>query len=257
MRETVAQVERLKISYGKVDAVIDVSFQLYQGEVLAVIGPNGSGKTSVVECLEGLRRPAGGRVEILGYDPQTSRRQLYRKIGVQLQEAEYPDHIRVKELCRLYAAFYQNPANWNLLLEQFGLAPKSDRMVSKLSGGEKQRLSILLALLPRPRILILDELTTGLDPEVRRGMWEGLKAIQKMGTTILLVSHYMNEVEFLADRLVYLEKGRSAFAGTQKEFRQFVKSRVPAAQWEEGLSLEETYLLISPKTGLLKLEDLL
>lgn len=257
MKEIVAQAEQLKITYGKVSALEDVSFQLQRGELLVIIGPNGSGKTSTIECIEGLRRPTGGRVEMLGCDPYTNRRSLYKRVGVQLQETEYPDSIRVKELCRLFASFYNRPANWKLLMEQFGLASKADRTVSRLSGGEKQRLSILLALLPRPELLILDELTTGLDPEVRRGMWEGLKTIQKAGTTILMVSHYMEEAAFLGDRLLYIEKGRSEFTGTQEEFREFVKTRVSGDQWKEGLSLEEVYLLISPKTGFFTVEDLL
>lgn len=257
MRKELAQIENLHLSYGAVNAVQDVSFELYEGEILAIVGPNGSGKTSVVECLEGLRKPSGGEVKILGCDPHKHRRQIYNQIGIQLQEVEYPDGIKVKELCQLFSSFYENPVNWKLLLEQFGLSEKANRMVKKLSGGEKQRLSILLALLPRPKVLILDELTTGLDPEVRRGMWESLKQIRQAGTTILLVSHYMEEVEYLADRLIYLENGKSAFVGTQSEFRIYVKNKVPNEKWSETLSLEEVYLLMSPKTNLIRLEEIL
>lgn len=257
MREKLAQIEQLKLNYGTVKAVRDVSFELYKGEILALIGPNGSGKTSTVECLEGLRRPSGGKIEILGCDPLTNRQQIYQQIGIQLQETDYPENIRVKELCQLFSAFYETPAHWQLLLKQLGLSEKANRMVKRLSGGEKQRLSILLALLPRPRILILDEWTTGLDPEFRRGMWESLKQIQRMGTTILLVSHYMDEVEYLADRLVYLEKGCSRFVGTQTEFRAFVKDESPAEKWTDSLSLEEVYLLICPKSEVLRWEGIL
>ena len=257
MTDILAKVEELRLEYGTITAVKDVSFNLYQGEILAIVGANGSGKTSTVECLEGLRIPTSGKVEVFGYTPHKNRTEIYKKIGVQLQEASYPDYIRVNEVCKLFSAFYENPADWKLLLEQFGLSEKSKRMVKNLSGGEKQRLSVLLALLPRPQILILDELTTGLDPEVRRGMWESLIQIKRTGTTILLVSHYMDEVEYLADRLVYLENGCSVFAGTQAEFKMYVKSKVPSEEWRENLSLENFYLLIAPKTKLLKLEDIL
>lgn len=252
MREKIARVEHMELAYGNVYGVKDVSFELYKGEILALIGANGSGKTSTVECLEGLRKPTGGSIEILGYNPHQNRKKLYRKVGITLQEAEYPENIKVKELCKLFASFYENPANWRVLLEQFGLESKAGRKVGKLSGGEKQRLSILLAMLPRPQILILDELTTGLDPEVRRGMWESLDTIRGAGITILLVSHYMEEVEFLADRLVYLEKGKSVFVGTQNEFKEYVQNIIQNEK--EILSLEEAYLLISPKTERFNLE---
>lgn len=257
MEKALALVENLRLQYGGVTALNGVSFSLFAGELLALVGPNGSGKTSAVECLAGLRRPTAGRVELLGRDPAQNRRRIYQEVGIQLQQAEYPDKIKVKELCRLFAAFYETPADWRALLEQLGLAEKAGRTVKKLSGGEKQRLSILLALLPRPKLLILDELTTGLDPEVRRGLWESLAAIKRMGASILLVSHYLDEVEYLADRLVYLEKGRKAFEGTQSQFREYAKKRAPAANWKEGLSLEEAYLLLSPKAPALHLEGLM
>lgn len=256
MESICARVEKLKLNYGLVKAVKDVSFELFTGEILAVIGPNGSGKTSAIECLEGLRKPSGGRVEILGIDPYKERRQVYQQVGIQLQEAEYPDKIRVKELCRLYSSFYEQPADWNSLLQQLCLDRKADRTVKKLSGGEKQRLSILLALLPHPKILILDELTTGLDPEVRRGMWDSLKQIQKAGTTILLVSHYLDEVAYLAHRLIYMENGCSTFAGTQEEFRMFAKGRAAEGKWREDLTLEEVYLLLFPKANTIHLEGI-
>lgn len=257
MKGPIAKVEHLQLAYGPVQAVRDVSFALYPEEILAVVGPNGSGKTSTVECLAGLRRPTGGAVELLGCDPCRERKKVYGQVGIQLQAADYPEKIKVHELCRLFASFYEAPADWQSLLAQLGLADKADRTVKKLSGGEKQRLSILLALLPRPKLLILDELTTGLDPEVRRGMWDSLKQIQRAGTTILLVSHYLEEVAYLADRLVYLEKGVSAFVGTQEGFRAYVQGRAPAERWREGLSLEEAYLLLSPKQQALQLEGIL
>lgn len=257
MKNTIIKVENLKLYYEKVCAVKDVSFQMYEGEILGVIGPNGSGKTSMAECLEGLRRPAGGKIEVLGYDPCRDRRSIYKKMGIQLQEAEYPEKIRVKELCAMFSAFYENPMDWKLLLRQLGLGEKAGRMVKKLSGGEKQRLSILLALLPRPEILVLDELTTGLDPEIRRGMWESLLRIREAGTSILLISHNMDEIEALADRLLFMREGRCVFLGTKEEFRRYAKEIIGEEKWEEQRTLEEIYLLLSPKTNVLTMEGIL
>lgn len=256
MGDLIAKVERLKLNYRATAAVMDVSFEVYSGEILAVIGPNGAGKTSAIECLEGLRRPTGGKVEMLGCDPYKDRRSVYRQVGIQLQEAAWPEQIKVRELCRLFASFYENPADWRTLLEQLGLGGKKDKMVKKLSGGEKQRLSVLLALLPRPKLLILDELTTGLDPEIRHEMWENLKQIRQTGTAVVLVSHYMDEVAQLADRLVWMVDGRSAFTGTQEEFRVYAKGQIPAAVWKEDFSLEEIYLLLTPQSNTLRLEGL-
>lgn len=257
LENILAKVEHLKMSYGSVNAVKDVSFKLYEGEILAIIGPNGAGKTSTVECIEGLRKPDAGLVEVFGEIPYTNRNKLYQRIGIQLQEVSYPDKIKVKELCKLFSSFYENPVDWKQLLSQLGLMEKSNRYVKKLSGGEKQRLSILLALLPRPKLMILDELTTGLDPEVRRGLWESLRQIKKSGTTILLVSHYLDEVEHLADRIVYLEEGFTHFVGTKEGFKAYVADRVGDNEEYSTLSLEEAYIKLSPKTNIIKLEDII
>lgn len=257
MSELLVSVENLDLFYGKVHAVQKLSFQIYAGEILAIIGPNGSGKTSAVECMEGLRRPSGGDIRVFGKNPQSARREMYTKMGIQLQDTSYPDKIRVGELCALFASFYEHPADWRLLLAQLGLKEKLKRPVHKLSGGEKQRLSVILALLPRPRLLVLDELTTGLDPEVRHGLWESLKQIRQAGTSILLVSHYMDEVEALADRLLYMKQGQCEFSGTQQDFKDFARARIPAKQWQEGLSLENIYLLLSPKNNVITMEGIL
>lgn len=251
MTKYLAKAENLNVKYKTVHAVKDVSFDIRPGEILALIGPNGSGKTSTVECLEGLRAPFFGHVEVFGQNPLTQRKQIYTRLGIQLQDVEYPEKIRVGELCSLFASFYEQPADWKKLLKQLGLSEKSHRTVKKLSGGEKQRLSILLALLPRPKLLILDELTTGLDPEIRHGMWESLKHIRSTGASILLVSHYMDEVEALADRLLFLEQGRARFLGTQEQFYSYARAMIPAEKWQEGLSLEAIYLLLSPKTNVI------
>lgn len=257
MQEILAEVNNLKLNYSTSTAVQDVSFKLYRGEILAIIGPNGSGKTSVVECVEGLRRPTSGTVTVFGKNPYLHRHSLYKKTGVQLQDTQYPEKIKVGEVCRLFSSFYDHPADWKELARQLGLWEKQKRTVKKLSGGERQRLSILLALLPRPELLILDELTTGLDPEIRRGVWDSLLNIKKLGTTILLVSHYMDEVEYLADRLVYFTQGRSLFEGFQDDFREYARTQTPENLWRKNLTLEQVYLLLSPQANTLELEGIL
>lgn len=257
MSQIIVQVEHLHLSYKNVKAVQDVSFSIAEGQVLAVIGANGSGKTSTIECVEGLRKPDSGSVLVFGKDPMLHRGEIYKKIGIQLQETEYPAKIRVEELCRLYAGFYERPADWEGLLLQMNLAEKRKRTVSKLSGGEKQRLSVLLALMGRPKLLILDELTTGLDPEVRQNMWEMFRAIRENGVAILLVSHYLDEVEALADRMLYLEKGKQQFFGTQEEFCQWAKARIAPEQLREADTLEKLYLQIVPKTTGITMEGIL
>lgn len=257
MAQKIVQVEKLNLTYQGVYAVRDVSFSVEAGEILAVIGRNGSGKTSTVECLEGLRKPDSGMIRIFGKDPWRQRCEVYEEIGVQLQETEYPSKIRVEEQCRLFAGFYERPADWNLLLSQLGLAEKRKCPVHKLSGGEKQRLSILLSLMGRPKLLILDELTTGLDPEVRQNMWLSFEKIREGGVAIIMVSHYLDEVEALADNILYLEEGRQRFHGTKEGFRAYVKSRVSEDEWEENLPLEKLYLMIAPKTAGLTMEGIL
>lgn len=256
MEQAIVQVENLSLAYRSVRAVQDVSFTVEPGEILAIIGENGSGKTSAVECVEGLRRPESGSVQVFGLDPWRHRREVYRRMGVQLQETAYPSKIRVEEQCELFASFYDRPADWRLLLSQLGLEEKKKRPVSKLSGGERQRLSILLALMGRPGLLILDELTTGLDPQVRQSMWTSFENIRESGAAILMVSHYLDEVEALADKILYLEKGRQLFYGTQQEFREYVKSRVPQGEWQENSTLEKLYLLITPKARGLTMEGI-
>ncbi|MDE5893713.1 MAG: ABC transporter ATP-binding protein [Acetatifactor sp.] len=252
----IVQVENLSLTYRNVRAVRDVSFTVEPGQILAVIGENGSGKTSTVECVEGLRRPDSGSVRVFGMDPWKQRREVYRRMGVQLQETAYPSKIRVEEQCELFASFYDRPADWRLLLSQLDLEEKKKRPIGKLSGGERQRLSILLALMGRPGLLVIDELTTGLDPQVRQSMWASFENIRKSGAAILMVSHYLDEVEALADKILYLEKGRQMFYGTQQGFREYVKSRVPEEEWPEDGTLEKLYLLIAPKTRGLTMEGI-
>lgn len=257
MPQVIVQVEHLDLSYKGVRAVQDVSFSVEAGQVLAVIGSNGSGKTSTIECVEGLRKPDSGSIQVFGKDPWQQRKEIYQKIGVQLQETEYPAKIRVEELCRLFANFYERPADWERLLPQLDLEDKKKRTVSKLSGGEKQRLSVVLALMGRPRLLIMDELTTGLDPEIRQNMWTAFRTIRENGVAILLVSHYLDEVETLADQILYLEKSKQQFFGSQQEFRQWAKASIPSDQWQDNCPLEKLYLQIVPQTMGITMEGIL
>lgn len=257
MSQVIVEVENLNLSYKNLHAVQNVSFSVKSSEILAVIGQNGSGKTSTVECIEGLRKPDSGLIQVFRKDPWLHRSEVYKEMGVQLQEVEYPSKIKVEEQCKLFASFYERPADWNLLLTQMGLDKKRKCLIHKLSGGEKQRLSILLSLMGRPKLLVLDELTTGLDPEVRQNMWISFENIRKNGVAMIMVSHYLDEVEALADKILYLEKGKQLFFGTQQEFREYVKNRVSKDKWEENLSLEKLYLMIVPKTTGLTMEGIL
>ncbi len=204
----VIEVAGLTKKYKNHTAVDGVSFQVHQGEIFGLLGPNGAGKTTAVECLEGLRSRDGGTVRVLGFDPAHDRRRLHQRIGVQLQESQLPDRIKVSEALRLYASLYPHPADWRQLVTTWGLAAKQDAGYSGLSGGQKQRLFIALALVGGPEVVFLDELTSGLDPGARRATWDLIRDIRDHGVTVVLVSHFMDEVEELCDRVAILEQGR-------------------------------------------------
>ncbi|HHV55898.1 MAG TPA: ABC transporter ATP-binding protein [Firmicutes bacterium] len=204
----VITVEHLFKAYGPVVAVDDISFQVEEGEIFGIVGPNGAGKTTTVECIEGLRFPDRGTVTVLGLDPRTEGDRLRQEIGVQLQEAALPDRIKVWEALDLYASFYPRTVAWAELLEQFSLAEKKEAYFARLSGGQKQRLFIALALLNDPRIVFLDELTTGLDPQARRAMWDLVRQVRDRGKTVVLITHFMEEAERLCDRVAVIDRGR-------------------------------------------------
>jgi ABC-2 type transport system ATP-binding protein len=213
---TVIDVNGVTVKYGSLTAVDNVSFEVKDGEIFGIIGPNGAGKTSLIECLEGLRTSYSGRASVLGIDP-SDRKKLYRHIGVQLQEASFPDNIKVGELCRLFSSFYENPADYNGLLERFSLADKLRSHVKKLSGGQRQKVSIVTALIANPRVVFLDELTTGLDPQSRIGMWELVKSLREEGKTIVMTTHFMDEAEYLCDRVCMMMDGSISAIGTVDE----------------------------------------
>jgi ABC-2 type transport system ATP-binding protein len=204
----VIEVEHLHKRYGEKVAVEDVSFDVERGEIFGILGPNGAGKTTTVECLEGLRVPDGGTLSVLGLDPRRDRAELRQRVGVQLQESRLQDKLRVGELLDLYAGFYRKPADQGRLLATLGLTEQRGTAYKKLSGGRKQRLSIALALVGSPEVAVLDELTTGLDPQARRDTWDLIEAVRDQGVTILLVTHFMAEAERLCDRIAVIDAGR-------------------------------------------------
>ncbi|MGW0501581.1 ABC transporter ATP-binding protein [Micromonospora sp. NPDC003241] len=207
---SVIEVTSLHKRYGETVAVADVSFTVADGEIFGVLGPNGAGKSTTVECVAGLRVPDGGGVSVLGLDPRRDGARLRQQVGVQLQESQLPDKLRVAEALELYASFYRRPADPEQLIEELGLGAKRNAPYGKLSGGQKQRLSIALALVGNPRIAILDELTTGLDPQARRDTWGLIERVRDRGVTIVLVTHFMEEAERLCDRIAVIDQGRVA-----------------------------------------------
>ena len=204
----VIEVEHLRKTYGQTVAVDDVSFQVSEGEIFGLLGPNGAGKTTTVESLQGLRQPDSGHLRVLGLNPQTETATLRRRIGSQLQESALPDRIRVWEALDLFAAVAPNSSDWQLLMEQWGISDKRKAAFSSLSGGQRQRLLVALALVNDPEVVFLDEMTTGLDPAARRVAWGLIRAIRERGTTILLVTHFMDEAEHLCDRVAVVDRGR-------------------------------------------------
>ncbi|MBU5438369.1 ABC transporter ATP-binding protein [Tissierella sp. MSJ-40] len=215
--ETTIKVDKLCKSYAGIRAVENLDISVSRGEVFGLLGANGAGKSTTIECILGTKKPDGGTISILGMNPHTERKKLFERVGVQFQEANYQDKITVAELCQETYCLYKKPADYEALLKQFGLENKTKNMVNELSGGQKQRLFIVLALIPNPDVVFLDELTTGLDTKARRSVWNSLLELKKKGLTIFLTSHFMDEVETLCDRIGILKNGRLIFSGTVQE----------------------------------------
>lgn len=233
MKSNVAmQVDGLSKAYGGVRAVDGLSFAVATGEIFGILGPNGSGKTTTLECSLGIRSRGSGQVTLLGGDPVAQRRELFRMIGVQFQDSSWQPEIRVGEICEATACLYDPEPDWRSLLASFDLAKRERTAVEDLSGGEKQKLSILLACMHEPRLIFLDELTTGLDPVARRETWGFIERLRAGGTTVVLTSHFMDEVERLCDRALVLKDGRKVAEGSIAE--------ILAAGG--GPSLEESYI---------------
>ncbi|MFC4533830.1 ABC transporter ATP-binding protein [Sphaerisporangium dianthi] len=232
---TVIEIDGLHKNYRAATAVDGVSLRVRKGEIFGIAGPNGAGKTTVVECASGLRRPDGGTVRVLGLDPHTDRRELLQRIGTQLQEAALPDAITVGEALRMYASFYDDPADWRALMDEWGLTSKKRTAYGRLSGGWKQRLFIALALVGNPEVVFLDELTTSLDPSARRMTWGLIRAMRDRGVTVVLVTHFMDEAEALCDRIAIINRGRVTAMGTPSELTAKGRSH----------SLEEAYFALT------------
>ncbi|MBU3146686.1 ABC transporter ATP-binding protein [Clostridium sp. CF012] len=210
-------ISHLKKCYKEKIAVDDLSICIKKGEVFGLLGHNGSGKSTTIDCILGLKKFGGGCVSVLGMNPVTQRKKMFEKVGVQLQESCYQGSIKVGELCEEMSVLYKNPADYKKLLEQFKLSKFEKQQVSSLSGGEKQKLSVLLALIPNPEVIFLDELTTGLDTAARREVWKQLNILKEKRTTIFLTSHYMDEVEALCDRVCIIKDGKEVVSGSVEE----------------------------------------
>lgn len=211
------QVEQVSKRYGPKLALDKVSLQVGPGECLGILGHNGAGKTTLVEAMVGLRKCDEGRVTVLGHDMAVRSRELFEDVGVQLQQSSYQEKIKVGEVCRERAVLYAKDTDYRALLKQFSLAEMENQVVQTLSGGERQKLSVLLAILNDPRLIFLDELTTGLDAVARREIWKYLLALKAAGKSIVLTSHYMDEVEVLCDRVLILKEGKELVSGTVAE----------------------------------------
>ena len=211
------RVDGLRKRYGDLLAVDGVSFRVAEGEIFGLLGPNGSGKTTTVECLQGLRRADAGVLDVFGRDPRTEPREVRRLIGSQLQESALPDRIKVWEALRLFSVIDGNGRGWERLLREWGLEERRNAAFGDLSGGQRQRLFVALALVAEPRLVVLDEMTTGLDPAARRVAWELVAAIRDRGATVLLVTHFMDEAEQLCDRLAVMRGGRVVATGSPSE----------------------------------------
>jgi len=215
----IVQVENLTKKYGAVEALRGVSFEVHAGEVFGLLGPNGAGKTTTIEILEGLRTPDSGRVSVCGLDPQRSGTSYKQQIGAVLQSTALPEKLRVSEALKLFASFYSRRRDTTDLLRRFGLEEKRNASYMHLSGGQKQRLALALALVNEPKVVFLDEPTAGLDPQVRREMYDIIEELRRENKTILLTTHYIEEAERLCDRVAIIDQGRVIALGTPRELK--------------------------------------
>ena len=241
MNEPAVSVRRLTKSFSGRRVVDDLSFDVQRGEVFALLGHNGAGKSTIIDLILGLKLPNEGSARILGMDAAQNRKRVFERVGVQLQNTQYQPSITVEEACIEYASLYAAPADYPRLLEQFGLDALRKSFVSRLSGGERQKLSVVLALIGDPEIVFLDELTTGLDVVARREVWRTLRQLKEQGLTIFLTTHYMEEAEALCDRVCIIRSGKKVMEGTIDE--------VVRASGQKNL--EEAYLFFMGEEELL------
>ncbi|MFJ7413769.1 ABC transporter ATP-binding protein [Streptomyces sp. NPDC098077] len=237
------EVEDLCKRHGGTLAVDQVSLEIQKGEIFGILGPNGAGKTTLIECMAGLQKQDSGAVRIGGLDPQAQRSKVREILGVQLQECKLPEKLRVDEAIRIFSSFYSDPADAGKLLSDLGLADKRKTYFEHLSGGQRQRLSIALALIGQPDIVIFDELTTGLDPQARRLVWELVESVRASGATVLLVTHNMEEADRLCDRLALIDLGRNIACDTPAQLRMMAVQ----ALGRDDATLEDAYLELTGK----------
>lgn len=233
--QTVIKVERLSKTYGNLLAIDNLSLSVERGTVYGLLGANGAGKSTTIECILGTKTADSGTVSVLGHSPKKDRKKLFQKVGVQFQESDYQPEIKVYELCEEIACLYKNPSDWKELCVKFGIGDKLKSTVKNLSGGQRQRLFIVLALIPNPQLVFLDELTTGLDAEARREVWKILSDLKNKGLTIFLTSHFMDEVEALCDEICILKQGKSVFQGTVAQAKRICNCS----------KFEDAYLILS------------
>jgi len=215
--DTMIRINQMSKSYNGKIAVDNLNFELEKGQTMGILGANGAGKSTSIECILGTKKMDKGEIRILGMNPAKDRKKLFQRVGVQFQEGNYQTEIRVDELCEETASLYRDPADWKFLLDKFGIREKENSLIKDLSGGQRQRLFIILAFMPKPDAVFLDELTTGLDARARRDAWKILKSLKEEGITMVLTSHFMDEVEELCDYILVLKKSRTVFKGTVKE----------------------------------------
>lgn len=241
MNEPIIQVNNLTKSFGAKKAVDGLSFEVHRGEVFGLLGHNGAGKSTTIDLMLGLKTPDEGTARIFGMDASKHRKQVFERVGVQLQTTNYQNAITVEEACIEYASLYSSPADYARLLESFGLSELKKSFVSKLSGGDRQKLSVILALIGSPELVFLDELTTGLDVAARREVWRTLRQLKNQGLSVFLTTHYMEEAEALCDRVCIIRAGKKLVEGTVAE--------VVAASGRSNL--EEAYLFFTGEEELL------
>ena len=231
----IIKVEGLSKAYHGKQVLKDFHMSIEKGKVFGILGANGAGKSTSIECILGTRQKDSGRVFIMGKNPKKNRKTLFQKVGVQFQDSNYQREIRVDEICEETTALYDDTENWRQLLQKFGIKDKEKSMVKDLSGGERQRLFVILSLIGKPEVVFLDEITTGLDARARRDVWEILKNMKQSGLTIVMTSHFMDEIEALCDTVLILKKGETIFCGTVLEAK--IKSGYE--------KLEDAYLFFS------------